>query len=57
MSDVITYEDFERKKVDWYVQMWKYGKHDDAVFAHNMERIGFDKKDIQECLNAYHDGD
>tara|TARA_R110001583_G_scaffold104022_1_gene251420 strand:- start:1173 stop:1346 length:174 start_codon:yes stop_codon:yes gene_type:complete len=57
MGEVITYEDFERKKVDWYVQMWKYGKHDDAVFAHNMERIGFDKKDIQECLNAYHDGD
>lgn len=57
MGEVVTYEDFMNRKEDWYVQMWKYGKHDDAVFAHNMERIGFDKKDIQECLNAYHDGD
>ena len=57
MGEVVTYEDFMNRKEAWYVQMWKYGKHDDAVFAYNMERIGFNKKDIQECLNEYHNED
>ena len=57
MGEVVIYQDFFERKVEQCILLWKYGKHDDAVFAYNMERIGFNKKDIQECLNEYHNED
>ena len=57
MGELITCEDFMTKKMDWYVRMWKYGRHDDDVFSRNMQLMGFNDKDIQECLDEYHNGD
>ena len=54
MGEVITFEDFVSRKIAWYVQMWKYGRHDDKAFARNMTLMGYDKQTIQECLDEFY---
>ena len=54
MTVVVTKQEFWDRKVDWYVQMWKYGRHDDTAFARNMTLLGYDKQTIQECLDEFY---
>ena len=55
MTVVVTHQEFWDRKTDWFVQMWKYGRHDDKTFARNMALMGYDKKTIQECLDEFYD--
>jgi len=55
MTVVVTQQEFWDRKTDWFVQMWKYGRHDDKTFAKNMALMGYDKKSIQECLDEFYD--
>tara|TARA_R110000824_G_scaffold321606_1_gene508418 strand:- start:132 stop:308 length:177 start_codon:yes stop_codon:yes gene_type:complete len=57
MTEVVSVEDFHSKKIDWYVQMWQYGRHTDAVFIKNMVHLGFDQDMIEQTLEDYHEED
>tara|TARA_R110002020_G_scaffold79124_4_gene198578 strand:- start:1782 stop:1958 length:177 start_codon:yes stop_codon:yes gene_type:complete len=57
MGEIIAFEDFVNRKIAWYVQMWKYRRHDDDAFTHNMKLMGFSGKDIKECIEEYYNED
>ena len=57
MADIISVKEFYSKKIDWFVQMWQYGKHTDAVFTKNMAHMGFDQDMIEQTLEEYHEED
>ena len=48
MSVVVTAQEFWDYKVGWFIQMWKYGRHDDQAFAKNMTHMGYSEDMIKE---------
>jgi hypothetical protein len=54
MSVVVTAQEFWDYKVGWFIQMWKYGRHDDQAFAKNMTHMGYSEDMIKECLEEFY---
>tara|TARA_R100000306_G_C4267280_1_gene88309 strand:+ start:41 stop:238 length:198 start_codon:yes stop_codon:yes gene_type:complete len=52
---VITKKEFWQRKVDWYIQMWKFGRHNDEAFTKNMQLMGYDEDTIKDCLEDYYE--
>ena len=57
MGELISDEEFQNKKVDWFVRQWHYGRHSDETFTSNMIHMGFEKSIIEQALNDYYNGE
>jgi len=56
-ADIISKTEFWERKVDWFVRMWKFGRHDDETFARNMQIMGYEEETIRECIDDYYGED
>ena len=54
MSVVVTAKEFWDYKIDWFIQMWKYGRHNDQDFEKNMVRMGYSENTINECIEEFY---
>ena len=55
MSDVLEGQrDFWDAKVNYYIQMFEYGRDTSEQFITNMVRMGFKVKDIDKALEEYY---
>ena len=52
-SIVIPPDVFWERKVDQYIQLWQYNKHDDEQFQNNLIRMGYEKGIVVELINKY----
>ena len=53
----VSHKEFWERKVDWFVRMWQYGRHDDVTFTKNMQLMGYDEEAVQDCLEEYNNED
>ena len=55
MGELISDEEFQDKKVDWFVKQWHYGRHNDETFKKNMIHMGFDEALVEQTLKEYYE--
>ena len=52
---IVSQRDFWERKVEYFIQMFFYGKDTPEVFMNNMLHMGFNKNDVcdflEECAN------
>ena len=46
---------FWERKVDQYIQLWQYNKHNDEQFQNNLIRMGYEKGIVVELIDKYND--
>jgi|18_taG_2_1085343.scaffolds.fasta_scaffold43133_2 hypothetical protein len=52
-DSVIPPEVFWKRKTDWYITMWQYGKNDDSQFTTNLVRMGYPREEIINFIEVY----
>ena len=52
-NNVIPPEVFWKRKVEWFISMWIYGKDSKAQLVTNLVRMGYPEEDVMEYLETY----
>ena len=53
--NIVSQRDFWEKKVEYFIQMFFYGKDTPEVFMNNMLHMGFNKNDVCDFLEECED--